>query len=76
MYLQYVFCRKRKTFLLFCFVSSYCKSNRRRLWGEILEQPAAVEGDLKSFSNSGSFHTNDTRQRRNNCKRISMSAGS
>lgn len=56
-------------FFFFCSVlfSSYCKCNRRRLWGEILEQPAAVEDDWKSFSNSGSFHTNDIQQRRNNC---------
>lgn len=43
-------------------VTGYCKSNRRGLWEEILEQSAAVKGDMKSFSNSGPVYTNVVQQ--------------
>lgn len=43
-------------------VTGYCKSNRRGLWGEILELSAAVRGDIKCFSVSVPVYTNVVQQ--------------
>lgn len=43
-------------------VTGYCKSNRRGLRGEILEQSAAVKSDIKSFSISAPVYTNVVQQ--------------
>lgn len=43
-------------------VAGYCKCNHRGLWGEILEESAAVKDDIKASVPFGPVYTNVEQQ--------------